>query len=118
MNRFGVLMFWSDRSLAAIHHAFTSTTDSESRWQVLAAKGADDDDLRLFIGRELGISGGCSGNDRMCRVSYRGGAHPAIWLHTSTPSGTPTLTGKELLRVARAMFGIGQPVMEDQMRLL
>lgn len=62
--------------------------------------------------------GGCSGNDRMCRVSYRGGAHPAIWLHTSTPSGTPTLTGKELLRVARAMFGIGQPVMEDQMRLL
>ena len=118
MNRSGVLAFWSETELAAIYHAFLSTSGSESRWRDLAASGATDDELREAIGREFSIYGGCSGGPGMARVSYKGGANPAIWLHQINPGGTPSLAGKELLRTARAMFGVGQPVMVDQMRLL
>ena len=118
MNRSGVLAFWSDAELAAIQHAFMSTGGSESRWRDLAAKGATDAELRKAISRELGIYGGASGGPGMAKVVYKGGADPRIWLHQISPDGTPSLQGKELLRAARAIFGIGQPVTEDQMRLL
>jgi hypothetical protein len=108
---------YTDKEVDAIKRGIHGYMGFEERCAQAAAKGLTDEELKDWLGYELGIHGGSSGGDWVA-VTVTGMSSPKIWLGDSWGKDEPpTLFGKHLLNVTRQLYGIGLPNPEGQLTL-
>jgi hypothetical protein len=108
---------YTDDEVEAIKRGIRGYMGFEERCAKAVKSGLTDEDLRAWLGYELGIFGGSYAKDWVT-VNVKGQANPCIWLGDSwTNDEPPTLSGKHLLNVTRQLYGIGLPCPEGQLTL-
>lgn len=92
---------------------------SNVRWKERAERGMTDEELWAALELEIGIYGGCGGPGKMS-LEFQG-AGLKIWASWSDVAprmnGDPIFQGAATVRMAREIYGIGDPD-DDQMSLL
>lgn len=78
------------------------------KWATARKSGLTDAQLKQRIGDAFGIAGGSSGPG-LTPIQYKGLSNPRFWFNRMSPSGKPTLQGKQLVAKVRAILGIPYP---------
>jgi hypothetical protein len=108
---------YSDKEVDAIKRGIHGYQGFEERCAKAATSGLTDEELKEWLGYELGEHGG-SYSKEWVAVTVTGMSNPRIWLGDSwTNDEPPTLSGKHLLNVTRQLYGIGLPCPEGQLTL-
>jgi ParB/RepB/Spo0J family partition protein len=90
-----------------LYEACHNTDGAAGRWETLR-RGATDAMIKDRLGDEWGLGGGSSGPG-LVPYQYKGGKGPAFWWNQRTQRVKPTLAGKALLDLVRAVLEIPQP---------
>lgn len=105
--------------LQALRKSLGSQQNADGRWVERSKTGLSDDELRAAIAHVYGLGGGYSSPSGLM-YGYRGGADPVFVFGAMDPlprwrvPGARYVRGDELLRLARHVLAIGQPLPEGQ----
>lgn len=109
---------YSEKEAKAIRYAIGRHMEFDKRLAQAVASGLTDEELKAWLGCELGEHGGAYGCIDMTDVTVTGMSNPQIWFGRSWfADEPPALSGKHLLNVTRQLYGIGLPNPKGQLTL-